>query len=119
MNIMEEPYRVMIVDDEMISRGYMEMFIKPSRRYTVAATLPFARDVAAWCATHEPPDLILMDVMMAEGRDGLTAAGEIKERYPRIKIIITTSMADADWMEESAPDDLQEDSAPDWIEENP
>lgn len=27
--------------------------------------------------------------------------------------------ADADWMEESAPDDLQEDSAPDWIEENP
>ena len=101
MNIMEEPYRVMIVDDEMISRGYMEMFIKPSRRYTVAATLPFARDVAAWCATHEPPDLILMDVMMAEGRDGLTAAGELKERYPRIKIIITTSMADADWMEKA------------------
>ena len=29
---MSEPYRVVIVDDEMISRGYMELFIKPSRR---------------------------------------------------------------------------------------
>ena len=40
---MEEVYRVVIADDEMISRGYMELFIKPSRRYEIAATLPFSR----------------------------------------------------------------------------
>ena len=98
---MTEPYRVVIADDEMISRGYMEFFIKPSRRYEVAAALPLARDVIAWCAEHEPPDLIILDVMMAEGVDGLTAAEEIKRRCPRVKIIAATSMADADWLDKA------------------
>lgn len=98
---MRGPYRVVIVDDEMISRCYMELFIKPSRRYEVAASLPFARDALAWCRAHEPPDLILMDVMMAEGVDGLTAAGELKRAFPGTKIIVATSMADADWLEKA------------------
>ena len=46
---MSEPYRVVIVDDDMISRGYMELFVKPSKRYTIAASLPFAEDALKWC----------------------------------------------------------------------
>ena len=95
---MNEPYKVVIADDEMISRGYMELFIKPSKRYEIAAALPFAQDVLAWCAEHALPDLIIMDVMMEAGIDGLTAAGQIKQRYPQVKIIAATSMADADWL---------------------
>ena len=75
---MTEPYKVVIVDDEMISRGYMELFIKPSRRYEIAASLPFAADALTWCRENEPPDLIILDVMMASGVDGLTAAARIK-----------------------------------------
>ena len=45
---MEGPVRVVIVDDEIISRGYMEMFIKPSRNYEVAAALPLASDALDW-----------------------------------------------------------------------
>ena len=95
---MERPARVVIVDDEMISRGYMELFIKPSKKYEIAASLPFARDALEWCAKNEPPELVIMDVMMADGPDGLTAAGELKKRYPRTKLIIATSMADMDWL---------------------
>lgn len=98
---MTEPYKVVIVDDEMISRGYMELFIKPSRRYEIAASLPFAADALAWCRENTPPDLVILDVMMASGVDGLTAAGEIKRRYPRVKVIVTTSMADTDWLEKA------------------
>ena len=98
---MTEPYSVIIADDEMISRGYMELFIKPSKRYRIAATLPFAQDVIGWCARNPLPDLIIMDVMMSAGIDGLTAAGQIKQSYPGIKIIIATSMADTDWMEKA------------------
>ena len=85
----------------MISRGYMELFIKPSRRYEIAASLPFAADLLAWCRENPPPDLVILDVMMASGVDGLTAAGEIKRRWPQVRIIVTTSMADTDWLEKA------------------
>lgn len=94
-------YSVIIVDDELISRGYMEMMVKTSKRYQIAAMLTFASDAMLWCREHEPPDLILMDVMMESGVDGLTAAAELKEKYPQTKIVLTTSMADADWLEKA------------------
>ena len=93
--------RVVIVDDEMISRGYMEMFIKPSRHYEIAASLPFAGDAVAFCRTKGPPDLMILDVMMSEGMDGLSAAVLIKKNWPEVKIIIATSMADADWLDKA------------------
>ena len=96
---MDELYRVVIVDDEMISRGYMELFIKPSKRYEIAAALPFAQDAIAWCEKNPLPDLIILDVMMSEGIDGLSAAERIKRSYPQVKIIVATSMADTDWLD--------------------
>ena len=72
---MAEKAKVMIVDDELISRGYMEMFIKPSKSYDVVAALPFAKDAITWCGKCGAPDLLVMDVMMSDGVDGLTAAG--------------------------------------------
>ena len=92
------PYQVILVDDELISRGFMELLIKPLKDYQIAAALPFAADALQWCEAHEPPDLIVMDVMMEKGIDGLTAAALLKQRHPQTKIIIATSMADADWL---------------------
>ena len=79
----------------------MELFIKPSKRYEIAAVLAFARDVVSWCRENLPPDLIIMDVLMSEGMDGLTAAAQIKKEHPQIKIIAATSMADTDWLEKA------------------
>ena len=98
---MNEPIKVIIVDDEMISRGYMELFVKLNKNYEVVASLPFAKDAVEWCRTKGAPDLIILDVMMSAGVDGLTAAEIIKKEYPSTKIIIATSMADTDWMEKS------------------
>ena len=39
MKAVSEPVRVIIADDELISRGYMEMFIQPSPRYEIAASM--------------------------------------------------------------------------------
>ncbi|MCR5282445.1 MAG: response regulator transcription factor, partial [Lachnospiraceae bacterium] len=98
---MGEKRSVVVVDDELISRGYMEMFIKSSKTYDVVAALSFAKDAISWCEQNPVPDLIVMDVMMADGIDGLTAAGQMKKIYPDMKIIIATSMADADWIDKA------------------
>ena len=45
---------------------------------------------------HET-DLVLLDIMMRDGIDGLTAAGEIKRKHPEIRIILTTSSLETTW----------------------
>ena len=98
---MSAPYKVIIVDDELISRGFMELLIKPSKEFQIIAAMPFAKDALKWCQDSEIPDLIIMDVMMEKGVDGLTAAAQIKKEHPQIRIIVSTSMADADWLEKA------------------
>ena len=98
---MDETYRVVIADDEIISRGYIELFIKPSKRYEIVEAFPFAQDVIDWCGKNPLPDLIILDVMMTAGIDGLTASEQIKQTYPGVRIIAATSMADTDWLEKA------------------
>ena len=47
----------------------------------------------AWCAKGGI-DLVLMDVVMKDGSNGLDAAARIKASYPEIKVIVVTSMPD-------------------------
>ena len=94
---MSEPYRVVIVDDEMISRGFMELLIKPSKHYEVIAALPFAKDALLWCQQHTPPDLIIMDVMMEQGihiRLNRMGAGSVLPRSPFQKALVNQCIPD-------------------------
>ena len=43
-------------------------------------------------------DLILMDILMNDGSNGLDAAEKIKRQYPQVKIIAVTSMPEFSWM---------------------
>ena len=55
----------------------------------------FAADVYL---LEKPIDLILMDVLMSDGSNGLDAAETIKRAFPHIKIILVTSMPEQSWM---------------------
>ena len=98
---MSERISVVIVDDEIISRGYMELSIEPSRVYEVEASLPSADSALEWLEDNSAPDLLILDVMMKSGIDGLSAAQVVRDKYPQVKIIIVTSMADTDWIGEA------------------
>lgn len=50
---MSAPYKVIIVDDELISRGFMELLIKPSKEFQIIAAMPFAKDALKWCQDSE------------------------------------------------------------------
>lgn len=91
-------YKVLICDDQNISRRLFELFVSHSDRYEMVASIPSARAADTYCARFQV-DLVLMDVVMKDGSDGLEAAGRIKKNYPDTKVIIVTSMPEASYLE--------------------
>ena len=97
---MRECVRVVVVDDQYLARGFFEGLVRMSQRYELAASLSCAEQAIAFCA-EQPMDLVVMDVMMKHGLDGLTCARSIKASHPEVKIILTTSTAEAEWIEKA------------------
>ena len=97
---MNDKKKVLIIDDQNVARGFFEMYVKMSDGYELSGSLSVAEHALSYCAVH-PVDLIIMDVMMKYGLDGLTVAKRIKEKYPEIKVILTTSMAESEWEQEA------------------
>ena len=91
-------YRVLIVDDQIIPRQLFEHTVAEAENYTLAAAIDSAAMADAYCAGGGV-DLVLMDIVMAEGINGLDAAKRLKRSYPGIKIIIVTSLPDALFLE--------------------
>lgn len=92
--------KVMIVDDQFVSRQLFEMYLKSSDKYE----LVYAVESAAFADTFvlkKPIDLVLMDILMTDGSNGLDAAARIKKNRPDIKIIAVTSMPEASWLEKA------------------
>lgn len=92
-----EKTRVMIVDDQAVSRRMFEMYIEHSERYELAYTVKSAA-VADIYLFNNDVDLILMDILMSDGSNGLEAARKIKRDFPRIRIIAVTSMVDSQFL---------------------
>ncbi len=88
--------KVVVIDDQNIARHYFELHINSSPSYDVVFSTPRAEAAISYCDNH-PADLVLMDIVLKFGMDGLTAAGIIKQRHPNIRVIVTTSMAEVSW----------------------
>ena len=97
---MSERVRVAVVDDQYLARGFFEGLVRMSERYELAASIPCAEQAITFC-DQNPVDLVVMDVMMKHGLDGLTCARSIKASHPEVKIILTTSTAEAEWIEKA------------------
>ncbi|MDO4621395.1 MAG: response regulator transcription factor [Eubacteriales bacterium] len=91
-------YKVLIVEDQEMPRQLFEIFIKSSDAFQHAGSIANASLALSVCR-RTPIDLILMDVMTELGHDGLEAAAEIKKAFPKIKVIIVTSMPEYSWLE--------------------
>lgn len=97
---MSERVKVLVVDDQYVARSFFEIHVEMATRYELVASLANAETAVAYCMEH-PVDLVIMDVMMKYGLDGLTCARTIKNNRPQIKIILTTSTAEAKWIEKA------------------
>lgn len=90
-------YNVLIVEDQMMPRQLLEIFVEKSDNFTLAASISNATLAVKFCR-NQKIDLILMDVMTEFGASGLDASEQIKKEFPNIKIIIVTSMPEASWI---------------------
>ena len=92
-----EKIRIMIVDDQAISRRFFELAVANSDRYEVAYSIASAFAANVYLLGGGV-DLVVMDILMNDGSNGLDAAQQILRHYPDVKVIAITSMPDPSWM---------------------
>jgi two-component system vancomycin resistance associated response regulator VraR len=85
--------RVLIVEDQKMAQENMESIIQSNENYALAGVIANAADTELFCLRSNV-DLILMDVCTARDENGIEACAVIKKKFPHIKIIIVTSMAE-------------------------
>ena len=90
-------YKVLIVEDQNIPSELFKIYIESSPDFEHVLSISNASLALSVCEGNEI-DLILMDVMTDLGHNGLVAAEEIKKKFPKIKIIIITSMPEYSWL---------------------
>ena len=93
-------HSVLIVEDQAMPRQLFEHFVKTSGDFCLVASLSCAAFVEVYCLSKEI-DLILMDVITEDGVNGLDEAMKIKKKFPKIKIIIVTSMPECSYLEKA------------------
>ena len=91
-------YNVLIVEDDAITRQLLEMFINNSDKYNLVASIDDADLAPLYCSKGDI-DLALMDIRTAMRANGLDAAEKIKKKYPKVKIIICTSMPEYSYLQ--------------------
>ena len=92
--------RVLIVEDQKMAQENMEAIIKSSKGYTLSGIISNSADAELFCM-RESIDLILMDVCTARDENGIEACAVIKRKFPEIKVIIITSMAEHTFIEKA------------------
>lgn len=101
--------RMLIVEDEFLSRQLLSMYLEGYGRYDIAVNGQEAVNaVMSSYETKSPYDIVFMDIMLPD-KDGLTALKEIREYESSheifgsatCKIIMMTALSDAGTVMES------------------
>ena len=90
-------YKVLIVDDQKMVRQMFETAVNSSPAYEVAGMAQTAEEAVRICLAQRI-DLVLMDVVLGLGKDGLVAATQIKQELPEVKILLVTSMPESSYI---------------------
>lgn len=91
-------YNILIVDDQKMQRIALQSSLAQNPEYHIVDSIGTA-EMAVQFADSKPIDLIIMDIVMTAGINGLEAASRIKKEHPGIKIILVTSMPEVSYIE--------------------
>jgi len=91
-------YKLLVVDDEHDICDFVKSFFK-DRGFMVYTA--FSGDEAISAIKKEKPDMILLDIKMKGGMDGLAALKHIKEFDKTIKVIMVTALEEQEKVHEA------------------
>lgn len=83
----QHPVRIVLAEDEAITALHVE-FLLTGLGYDVCDVAASAPEAVKAAAEHRP-DLVLMDIRLAEGTDGIAAAAEIRARFGTPVVYLT------------------------------
>ena len=92
--------RTLIVEDNKFAADFFRDMIEKQADFSLCAVLRDAEPAPEYCRVNRV-DLVLMDVQTLHGHSGLSAAGKIKRAQPNIKIVVVTSLVDAEVLEKA------------------
>ncbi|HIY96451.1 MAG TPA: response regulator transcription factor [Candidatus Borkfalkia excrementigallinarum] len=89
--------KVMIVDDQVILSEGIRSVLASSDELDVIATAADGKESLELMEQGKVPDVVLLDIRMPN-MNGVVTTGEIKKRFPDVKILILTTFDDSDYI---------------------
>lgn len=82
---------IFIVDDHSMLRNGLKSFLENTGRWKVTGTFSTGTEclsVLAKCSEKDRPELIIIDIQLAEGETGFNLVKNLKSLYSEIKIVM-------------------------------
>jgi two-component system response regulator NreC len=89
--------KILIVDDHAIVRSGLTTLLNNHKTMEVVGEAAEGNEAIAK-ALELKPDVVLMDLSMPHGKDGLTATSELKKLLPDISILVLTMHDDDEYL---------------------
>ena len=89
--------KVMIVDDQVILSEGIRSVLASSEALDVIATAADGKEALDLMEQGQVPDVALLDIRMPN-MNGVVTTGEIKKRFPNVKVLILTTFDDSDYI---------------------
>ncbi len=90
VNRMSSPYRVMLVDDSAVIRGFLARWLKEESDIEVVASVSNGA-IAVRDFAKAKPDVVILDIEMPE-MDGMTALPKLIQQDPDVKVIMASTL---------------------------
>jgi len=89
---MSNTIRILLVDDHAVVRSGLSKFLMVNKDFELVGEAADGAEAIQMVSLHKP-DVVLMDLVMP-GMDGVTATREIRQKYPKTRVIVLTSYAE-------------------------
>jgi DNA-binding NarL/FixJ family response regulator len=90
------PLKLLLVDDQPLIRRGLKALFKTEPSVAVIAEAENGHGAIEACELALP-DVVLMDIRMPQ-MDGVAATGQLKTRFPTVKVLILTTFDDRDYV---------------------